>query len=469
MQMRVEKDYLGSVEIKDNMYYGISTVRAVSNFKVSNELVHKDIVRELVNIKKQAAFTNQKLGYLDTEKSEYIIKACDLILTGKFDDQFVVNRYQGGAGTSTNMNVNEVISNVALELAGKEKGEYDYIHPLNMVNLHQSTNDTFPTACKIAIIKKIRVLADEYAELQKTMQEKEHEFGGILKLGRTQYMDAVPMLAGQMFGAYAETFSRDRWRIYKVEERLRTINIGGTAIGTGLNAPLKYTFMMTQLLQESTNIGVSRAENLIDNTQNLDSFNEVSALLKVSASSLVKIGNDLRFLSSGPNGGIGEVILPMQQVGSTIMPGKVNPVILEMVVSNGYKVISNDNLISNLVASGNMELNAFTPMIAETLLESLELLIHTVHIFNEKCAKGIQMDEKRCLENLEKSNSLITPLIGVIGYDMASEVVKMAQSKQVSITEVLVTKGMFSKEELDTLLDPHNITRPGRIGGVKDE
>jgi len=467
--MRVETDFLGSVELDDNCYYGISTHRALDNFNVSNEKTNMKIIKELVNVKKQAALTNMKLKKLDFEIATAIISACDEILYGKFDDSFVVDRYQGGAGTSTNMNVNEVIANVALEILGKNKGDYDIIHPINHVNMHQSTNDTFPTAVKIAAIKQIRLLANEYSELQKTMQEKETLYGKVIKLGRTQFMDAVPLLAGQMFGAYAEAFSRDRWRIYKVEERLRTINIGGTAIGTGLNAPLKYTFMMTSLLQESTNIGVSRAESLIDNTQNLDSFCEVSSLLKVSASSLIKICNDLRFLASGPSGGIGEIILKDNQVGSSIMPGKVNPVILEMVISNAHKIISNDLLITNLVSAGNLELNAFVPMISETLLESLELLTNTVFKFNNKCAKYIEVNKERCLENLEKSSSLITPLISLIGYDKASEIVKISHESKMTIKEVLVDKKLFTEGEIEVLLHPLNITKPGIIGGVDNE
>ncbi len=467
--MRTETDFLGSVELEDNIYYGISTYRALQNFNVSKETVNLKIIKELVNIKKQAAFTNRKLKYIDAEIATAIIVSCNKILNGEFDHSFVVNKYQGGAGTSTNMNVNEVIANITLEELGYKKGEYNIVHPINHVNLHQSTNDTYPTAVKIATIKVIRELADEYAGLQKTFQDLESKNGHIIKLGRTQLMDALPILAGQMFGAYAETFSRDRWRIYKVEERLRTINIGGTAIGTGLNAPLKYTFMMTSLLQESTNIGLSRAESLIDNTQNLDSFNEVSALLKVSAASLVKISNDLRFLSSGPNGGIGEIILKDQQAGSSIMPGKVNPVILEMVIQNGHKIISNDQLITNLIASGNLELNSFLPMISETLLESIELFVNTVSIFNSRCAKHIKVDKERCLENLEKSASLITPLIHIIGYDQASEIVKEAKNSKSSIRSVLIQKELFTEEELNILLDPLNITRPGIIRGAINE
>jgi len=467
--MRIEKDYLGEIELEDHMYYGVSTHRALDNFNVSSQTVNKKIIYELVNVKKQAAFVNMKLNYLEKEIGQAIMNACDKILNGEFNNQFVVNRFQGGAGTSTNMNVNEVIANVALECLEMEKGNYEIIHPINHVNLHQSTNDVFPTAIKIACIKEIRLLADQYAELQKTFQKKETEYGSVIKLGRTQYMDAVPVLAGQMFGAYAETFSRDRWRIYKVEERLRTINIGGTAIGTGINAPIKYTFMMTSRLQESTNIGVSRAENLIDNTQNLDSFVEVSSLLKVAATSIVKIGNDLRFLASGPHGGIGEITLPDNQVGSSIMPGKVNPVIVEMAIMNAHKVISNDLLISNLVASGNVELNAFVPMIGETLLESLELLTNTIIKFNNKCAKYIVVNQQKCLENLEKSHSLITPLISLIGYDKASKLVKEANQRNLRIKGVIIENGLFTQEELDILLNPLNITSPGIVRSEKNE
>lgn len=465
--MRTEKDYIGEVVLQDNIYYGISTHRALDNFNVSKQVVNMKIIYELVNIKKQAAITNKKLGYLDKDISKAISKACTKIFNGEFDSSFVVNRYQGGAGTSTNMNVNEVITNVALEILGHNLGEYSIIHPINHVNLHQSTNDTFPTAVKVACIKQIRKLADEYADLQKTFQEKETKYGKVIKLGRTQFMDAVPILAGQMFGAYAETFSRDRWRIYKVEERLRTINIGGTAIGTGLNAPLKYTFMMTDLLQDSTSIGLSRAESLIDNTQNLDAFNEVSGLLKVAASTLIKISNDLRFLASGPNSGIGEIILKDNQVGSSIMPGKTNPVILEMVIQNAYKIISNDLLINNLVASGSLELNAFIPGIAEALLESLELLTLTVNKFNKKCAKYIEVNKETCIKNLENSHSLITPLISIIGYDKASEIVKKANAYNKTIKQVLVTERIFTKTEIEKLLNPLNITKPGIIEGEK--
>ena len=461
--MRKETDTLGSVTLQDDILYGISTYRALQNFNVSNETVNIDIIMELVNIKKQASLTNYKLGYIPENKHQAIIKACDLISLGKYDDMFVVNRYQGGAGTSSNMNVNEVIANVALTILNEPIGSYNIIHPINDINKHQSTNDTYPTAIKIAAIKHIRTLANSYSTLQKTFQAKEQEYGDALKLGRTQMMDALPLRVGQMFGAYADVISRDRWRIYKVEERLRTINIGGTAIGTGLNAPHKYTFLMTSLLQESTNIGLSRAENLIDNTQNLDAFVEVSGLLKVAASTLIKIAQDLRFLSSGPSGGIGEIILQDNQVGSSIMPGKVNPVILEMTIQNAYKVISNDTYITNLVSSGNLELNAFLPGISEALIESLTLLYKTVDILNEKCIAPLKVNRQKCLENIEQSYTLLTPLINIIGYDKASAIVKEAKANQKTIKEVLLKHEYFTKEQLDKLLDPFNITKPGLV------
>ncbi|MCF6208143.1 MAG: aspartate ammonia-lyase, partial [Ghiorsea sp.] len=363
-------------------------------------------------------------------------------------------------GTSTNMNVNEVIANISLELLGKKLGEYEYIHPINHVNLHQSTNDTFPTAVKIACIKEIRKLASSYSKLQKSFQEKESEYGNVLKLARTEYMDALPILAGQMFGAYGETVSRDRWRIYKVEERLRTINIGGTAIGTGLNAPLKYTFMMTSMLQDSTNIGLSRAESLIDNTQNLDSFNEVSSLLKVAAATLIKISNDLRFLASGPSGGIGEIILKDNQVGSSIMPGKVNPVIAESMAQVCAQVIGNDAAITFGGASGLLDLNVMLPMMAHNLLESEEILANAAMMFTDKCIVGLTANIEKCEQQIEWSMSMVTSLAPVIGYDKASDIAKRAVKEGKTVRQLCIDENILPVTELDTLLDPRSMLDP---------
>jgi aspartate ammonia-lyase len=461
--MRTETDTLGQITLEDTCYYGIATERARRNFSTKTKPVHPRIIEELVNIKKQAAVANKQLGYLDPVIADAILAAAERVFCGEFNDAFCLDSYQGGAGTSINMNVNEVLANVALEELGKPLGDYQTVHPINHVNLHQSTNDTVPTAIKVAAIKCIRLLADELAKLQQELQAKEDEFGSILQLGRTQLMDAVPMLAGQRFGAFAQAISRDRWRIYKGEERLRRINIGGTAIGTGLNAPIKYTFLMTALLQESTNIGVSRADNLIDNTQNLDCFVEVSGLLKTCATNLIKIANDLRFLSSGPHGGIGEIILPPVQTGSSIMPGKINPVILEHTVQVGEQVIANDGLITNLVARGQLELNPFLPLIGETLLSSLDLLTSVIGTLRKKCIKGLNIDQEKCLYHLEQSCSLITPLISILGYDQASEIVKSAQENHRTIKQELLEKKLFTKEQLDKMLDPINITSPGKV------
>lgn len=463
MSSRKETDFLGSIEIPSDSLFGISSLRSKENFTVSKEKMNSDIIKELLNIKKQAAMTNLELKYLKEEKANAIIKACDQLLLEENASQFIAPKYQGGAGTSTNMNANEVIANKALFILGKPLGSYDIIHPVNDINMHQSTNDVYPTAVKIAVIKKIRECSIAYSKIQSIMQEKEAKFDTYIKLGRTQLMDAVPLRIGQMFSAYASVFSRDRWRIYKAEERMRVINIGGTAIGTGLNAPIKYTFKLTEKLRDSTGLGLSRAENLVDNTQNLDAFLETSGLLKVAAASLIKISNDLRFLSSGPDGGIGEVVLPAHQVGSSIMPGKVNPVILELVIMTSYKIISNDSLISSLVSSGNLELNPYLPMIAETLLESLDLLTNTVDMFNQKVIKDIGVDVKKCEEHVLNSSALITPLIHIIGYDKASEIIKRSKSENTTVKDLLQEEGILSKSQIEEYLNPYNLTKPGKV------
>ena len=454
------KDSLGTLNIDENRYYGPFTARALENFNVSDQTVSKELIYAYVLIKKCAAITNQQLGYLSVEKSRAIIQACDDILDQKYDQEFVVNKYQGGAGTSTNMNVNEVISNIALEYMNHKKHQYEYCHPIDDVNLHQSTNDTYPTALKIACIRLVRELADEYSKLQESFQDKESTNRHILKLGRTQMMDAVPILASQMFSAYADVTSRDRWRIYKVEERLRYVNIGGTAIGTGINAPLKFGFKLLNTLQQKAQIGLARSDNLIDTTQNLDAFTETSSLLSVAATNLIKISQDLRFLSSGPNGGIGEITLEKRQDGSTIMPGKTNPVIVENTIQIAERVIANDQLIKHTVAMGNLELNAFMPIIAESLIESLTLLIKGVNRFREYVIESLVVNKDRCLENLKQSHSLITPLIEDVGYDKAACIVKEATTQNTSIQQILLQQNLYTKEELDTLLSNQQCTHP---------
>lgn len=458
---RIESDSLGELKINNKFYYGINTARAIENFPLNSHKTNMNLINSLIIVKKAAAKANTKLKFLDAKIGVAIIKACDLLLLNSYEENFVIDSLQGGAGTSTNMNVNEVIANVALETLGYKKGSYEIIHPLNDVNLHQSTNDVYLTALRIASIKLLRPLSSAFSSLQEALQKKENEFATIIKLGRTELMDAVPMMVGQGFGAYARAIARDRWRLYKVEERLREINIGGTAIGTGLNAPLKYTYFITEELQELTGLGIARSDFPMDNTQNMDVFVEVSGLLKAASVNLIKISNDLRLLSSGPKGGIGEIKLAPMQAGSTIMPGKVNPVIPEMMVQVSIKVISNDSSITTAGFSGNLELNAFAPLIADSLLESLELLTNGVTIFEKKCIETLEVDKDRCLLNLENSTALVTALVNHIGYDKAGEIAKTALASGITIKETLLKENLMTKEEVEKVLNPYAITKPG--------
>ena len=465
MDYRLEQDVLGERNIDNSTYSGINTARALENFDLNSKSVNLNLIREIALIKKAAAMTNKTLKFLDPEKADAIIKASEEVIDGKFDDEFKLSAFQGGAGTSTNMNVNEVIANRAIELLGGVKGDYNLVHPLNHVNMSQSTNDVYPSALRIAAIRLIRKLSDSLSSLQEALQIKENEFSDIIKLGRTQLMDALPMTAGQSFGAYSKAIERDRWRIYKVEERLRQINLGGTAIGTGLNATNKYVFMMTDIIQNLTGLGIARSDYPMDITQNCDIFVETSGLLKSCSVNLLKISNDLRLLNSGPRGGIGEVILPKMQAGSTIMPGKVNPVIPEMVAQVSLRVISNDSAITMASSMGQLELNAFTPLIAECLLESLELLERSVTLFKDKCINDLKMDEDRCLENLENSLVSATSLVPHLGYDKASLISKKALATGKTIREILLEEQILPEDIIDKILSPTELIRthiPGK-------
>jgi aspartate ammonia-lyase len=465
LDYRLEQDVLGEKKIYNSTYSGINTARAMENFALDSKSVNLNLIKDIALIKKAAAMTNKSLNLLDSEKADVIIKASEELIDGKFDAEFKLSAFQGGAGTSTNMNVNEVIANRAIELLGGSKGDYNLVHPLNHVNMSQSTNDVYPSALRIAAIKSIRKLSNSLSSLQEALQLKENEFADIIKLGRTQLMDALPMTAGQSFGAYSKAIERDRWRIYKVEERLRQINLGGTAIGTGLNATNKYVFMMTDIIQDLTGLGIARSDYPMDITQNCDIFVETSGLLKSCSVNLLKISNDLRLLNSGPRGGIGEVILPKMQAGSTIMPGKVNPVIPEMVAQVSLRVIANDSAITMASSMGQLELNAFTPLIAECLLESLELLDRSVAIFKEKCIDGLEMNKDRCLENLEKSLVSATALVPHIGYDQASSISKKALSTGKTIKEILLEDQILPEDIIDKILSPSELIRthiPGK-------
>lgn len=463
--MRTEHDLIGRMSIDERAYYGIHTARALENFSITGVPIHPELVRALVTVKKAAALTNRQIGALDPDRAGAIVRACDEVLAGALEDQFVVDCMQGGAGTSANMNVNEVLANRAIELLGGEKGDYAVVHPLDHVNLHQSTNDVFPTAVRIAAIRLLKPVSEQFAALQTALQKKEEEFSDVVKVGRTQLQDAVPVTLGQEFGAWAQAVARDRWRLYKVEERLRQVNIGGTAVGTGMNAPRAYIFTMIERLRDLTGMGLARAEYMMDPTQNCDVFAETSGLLKAAAVSLSKIASDLRLLSSGPRAGIGEIRLPAVQAGSSIMPGKVNPVMCEAVNQVAFQIMADDMAITLAAQSGQLELNAFLPLIAKNLLEMLDLLRSTLPLFISRCIDGIEADRAACDRHLHDSFVLATALTGALGYDKASEVAVRCRATGKTVGQVVLEEGLLDRAALDRLLRPERLTAPGFFTG----
>jgi aspartate ammonia-lyase len=445
---RIESDELGSMELPADALYGLEAVRARENFDLGGSPVNSRLVRAIITVKKAAALTFARLsseGRLsprrnageaaETEKFRAIAAACDRLLAGETDSQynsqFITPALQGGAGTSTNMNVNEVLANLALVILGKKPGNYACIHPLDDVNRYQSTNDVYPTALRIAAIGLLRELSEECAKTQDALQKKECEYGGIAKLGRTELMDAAPVTLGEEFGAYAQALARDRWRLYKIEERLRQVNLGGAAVGlyapaggdAELAAVRAYRHRVIEELRELTGMGLAAAEYPMDLTQNNDVFVEVSGLLKALAVNLSKIAGDFRMMNSGPRGGLGEIRLASLQKGSTAMAGKINPVIPEMVIQVGMKVCANDAAISMAAARGEFELNAFTPLIADALLESLGLLSRCCRIFREKCVETLRPDPVRCAALLESSWAFTVSYVPLLGYETVSRVI----------------------------------------------
>lgn len=456
-QYRIEEDSLGKLKVPSDVLYGIHSMRSQKNFIRSGEKIHPYLIKAFLQVKLAAAITNWKIGLLSEKKKIWIKEAIDYLLketqqaieesSTEIYNKIIVDPYQGGAGTSLNMNINEVITNTALVLNGFKPGQYDILHPIDDVNMSQSTNDTFPTAVKLAAIYLLRELSEAFAKIQGALQEKEKEFAGVLKTGRTQYQDAVPITLGQEFGAYAQAMSRDRWRLYKIEERLRMVNLGGTAIGTGVAAPKKYILQVVNVLREVTGIGLAKAEDLIDNTQNLDVFVEVHGLIKAGATSLIKIANDLRFLSSGPVAGIAEISLPAQQHGSSIMPGKINPVIPEHVIQISQLILGHDAIISQMVSMGHLELNAFLPIISHLFLKSFSMLRDVIYLFIEKCIKGIKANKKRCQDLLFNSFSIATFLITQLGYEKTTDYVHKAYSRGISLMKLLAQEGVISEQE----------------------
>jgi len=460
-EYRKEKDLLGELDVPADALYGIYTVRAIENFPLAQRPVNPALVHAYGAVKLACARTNHELGRWDEAKFEAIQTACMEMMEGMLDEPVVGDARPGGAGTSTNMNVNEVLANRSLQILGRRLGDYATVDPVDDVNLHQSTNDTYPTALKVAAIKQLRVLEREVIALFEEFQRQEKAMAHVVKVGRTQMQDAVLTTLGREMSAYAEAFARDRWRIYKCEERLRVVNLGGTAIGTGISAPREYIFRAVEHLREITALGLARAENLVEATQNTDVFVEVSGILKALASNLLKIATDLRFLSSGPDAGIGELRLPERQAGSSIMPGKVNPVIPEAVSQTALLVMGYDQALTMACALGNLELNAFLPLVTHCLLDSLDLLARTDEMLRKECVEGIEADEARCRAHVESSTAMATALVPVLGYERACEVVQRAQASGKSIREVVVGEKVLSAAEFDELLTAEAVCRLG--------
>ncbi len=453
------------MEIKDiASFTGEETTKAMRNFAFSDERTDPDLIRAMGMVKLAAARVNSRLGYLDAGIAAALEHACGKLIAGEQHGLIKCDPYQGGAGTSLNMNFNEAIAYLAQCFMASEKGRGDTsvaIDPLEHVNLHQSTNDVFPTAVKVAVLLKLKALEDAIALLQDALQAKEREFADVIKTGRTELQDAVPMTLGMEFGAWAEAIARDRWRVFKSRERIKTVNLGGTAIGTGLGAPREYIFAVTAELKKISGLSISRAENLVDHTQNLDSLAEVSAMTKVLGVNLLKICGDLKLLSSGPHAGLGEIHLPELQKGSSIMPGKVNPVMPEAVSQIALKAINDDNLTALAASQGQLELNAFLPLIAHTLLGNLQRLAKACSLLASRCITGITANVKTCRDNVYRSGALATFLLPLFGYDAVEMVVQQALREDKSVRDVLLEKGLMDAERFETLMNPRRMYKLG--------
>ena len=464
MATRLEKDTMGTVEVPAGAYYGAQTQRAIANFPISGLKPHPALVRATLRIKKCAAKANMMTGRLNSDVGEAIVAATDQALAGEFPDQFVVDPFQAGAGTSHNMNVNEVLANRANEILGGELGQYSRVNPNDHVNMAQSTNDVFPTAMRLAALELADLVNVELEGLSATLRQKAQEFDGILKSGRTHLQDAVPIRLGQEFEAYAAAIENNRAGIERSLPGLRQLGIGGTAVGTGLNAEEAFIDLIVEGLAIETGQELSRSKNLIERMQNMDPFVALSSALKGTAINLIRIANDLRLLSSGPRTGLGEINLPPMQPGSSIMPGKVNPVMAEVTDMVCFQVMGADLTVALAAQAGQLELNVMMPVIAFNTLFSLEILKNCVRQFTRSCVAGISANEARCRSYLDQSVGLATVLAPSIGYAAAAEVAKESAKSGKSIREVILERGILSEEELDQVLAPYPLTSPGVHG-----
>jgi aspartate ammonia-lyase len=465
METRVEHDFLGEKIIPATAYYGIQTLRAVENFPISLRPIssYPEFIRALAYVKKAAAIANMELGELPKPIGEAICLACDEVIGGGHLDQFPVDCIQGGAGTSTNMNINEVIANLALEVLGHKKGEYRFCHPNNHVNRSQSTNDVYPTALRIALYRMLSSLKKAMAHLKAGFAEKGLEFADVIKMGRTQLQDAVPMTLGQEFTAYATTLGEDISRVRESRRLILEINLGATAIGTGINAPPDYARLATNALRELTGLDLVTSPNLVEATWDTGAYVQISGVLKRVAVKLSKICNDLRLLSSGPRTGLGEINLPRMQPGSSIMPGKVNPVIPEVVNQVAFDIIGKDLTITMAAESGQLELNVMEPIIAHSLFTGIGRLERACVVLRDRCLDGITANKEHCRELVEGSVGLVTFLSPVLGYEQASAIAQAALESGKSVYALVLEKKLLSKAQLDQLLSARNMAQPPQI------
>jgi aspartate ammonia-lyase len=461
---RIEKDFLGEKEIPFDAYYGIQTIRAVENFPITGYRIHESLIKALAMVKKAAAIANMNTTRLYKDLANVIIQAADEIIAGKWDDQFIVDPIQGGAGTSMNMNVNEVIANRGLELLGRSKGDYFHLSPNTHVNMSQSTNDVFPTAIHISTLTLLENLLVTMEDMQKVFKQKAVQFEKVIKMGRTHLQDAVPIRLGQEFEAYSRVLTRDINRIKHTRGHLLEVNMGATAVGTGLNADPKYIIDVVKQLAEISGFPFVNAEHLVDATQNTDAYTEVSAALKVCMMNMSKIANDLRLMASGPRAGLGEIRLPARQPGSSIMPGKVNPVMPELINQIAFQVIGNDHTICLASEAGQLELNVMEPVLVFNLLQSISIMNNGFRAFTDHCLSGIEANEERLKEYVDKSVGIITAVNPHLGYEVAARIAREATVTGKSVRELCLKYDVLTEEELDIILNVYEMTEPGIAG-----
>lgn len=463
-EYRVEKDFLGEKQIEADVYYGIQTLRASENFPITGYKIHEEMINALAIVKKAAALANMDVKRLYEGIGQAIVQAADEILEGKWHDQFIVDPIQGGAGTSMNMNANEVIGNRALEIMGHKKGDYIHLSPNTHVNMSQSTNDVFPTAIHISTLKLLEKLLKTMEDMHSVFKQKAQEFDSVIKMGRTHLQDAVPIRLGQEFEAYSRVLERDIKRIKQSRQHLYEVNMGATAVGTGLNADPEYIKQVVKHLADISGLPLVGADHLVDATQNTDAYTEVSASLKVCMMNMSKIANDLRLMASGPRAGLAEISLPARQPGSSIMPGKVNPVMAELINQIAFQVIGNDNTICLASEAGQLELNVMEPVLVFNLLQSISIMNNSFRSFTDNCLKGIEANEKRMKQYVEKSAGVITAVNPHLGYEAAARIAREAIMTGQSVRDLCLQHDVLTEEELDIILNPYEMTKPGIAG-----